>query len=275
MTAAPGNGWPVSESQAAWLHQSENDGLFTWMRGPNGETVVGYVPATGTLKTISNSSLNEPRIDRGGRYIGLTLTPGNKLVVWDWQTDTTPWSTTGDPGIPFGHNASLRRRWVDVDWNMNWPSEFTMLTSDVPNSGVHLGGPAPGTLIHGNGNWIQHPANLDDQWALFLAYDSLYPTGSSWLAPGGMILVTPNGQRRLLGHPYNTTSNYRYLSFAKFSPDGKYVLFTSDMNGSGRSDVFLAELPVKGGPDTTPPTVSFSAPANGATVSGAAVTVSA
>jgi len=29
----------------------------------------------------------------------------------------------------------------------------------------------------------------------------------------------------------------------RFAPDGRYVLFTSDMDGSGRNDVFLAELP--------------------------------
>ncbi|HLQ64477.1 MAG TPA: Ig-like domain-containing protein, partial [bacterium] len=39
-----------------------------------------------------------------------------------------------------------------------------------------------------------------------------------------------------------------FFSFAKFSPDGNYVLFTSDMNGSARSDVFLAELPTSGAP---------------------------
>src|SRR3989442_868697 len=30
MTAAPGNGWPVTEANASWMHQSANDGLFTW-----------------------------------------------------------------------------------------------------------------------------------------------------------------------------------------------------------------------------------------------------
>lgn len=47
----------------------------------------------------------------------------------------------------------------------------------------------------------------------------------------------------MLGHGYNTALSYSLLSFAKFSPDGRYVLFTSDMNGSPRSDLFLAELP--------------------------------
>ncbi len=248
MSEAPGGGWPITDigsgayAWPTWLHQAENDSFFTWMLGAAGDTVVGYEPSTGTRKTYTDANLNEPRIDRAGRYVGVSMnTPQNGLVVWDWLTNSVVWTTTGV--IPFAHNASLRDRWVTVDWNLSFPDQFAMFTPNVPNSAVELGGPAPGTTIHGSGNWIQHPTDLNDQWAVFLYYGGLQPTGSTWLAPGGMILMTPNGQRRLLGHPYNTTTTYNYFSFAKFSSDGQYVLFTSDMNGSGRSDVFLAELP--------------------------------
>jgi hypothetical protein len=60
-----------------------------------------------------------------------------------------------------------------------------------------------------------------------------------------MIFMTENGQRRLLAHPYNTSTTYETNSFAKLSSDGQYVLFTSDMNGGGRSDLFLAEVPTR------------------------------
>jgi hypothetical protein len=257
MTEAPGNGWPKTDIDPVWLHQSENDGLFTWLRGANGRTAVGYEPSTGTLKAYTNAGLNEPRIDRAGRYIGLAFdSPWGANYIWDWNTNTITWTTPGDPGPAFGHVASLRRRWLGVDWNLSFPDEFSMWTSDVPNSLVHIGGPAPGTLVHGSGNWIQHPADLNDQWAAFLTYGALQPTGAAWLAPGGIVLITPNGQRRLLGHSYNTTSDYNYLSFAKFSSDGQYLIFTSDMNGTGRSDVFLAELPQSGG--ITPPPSTYS-----------------
>src|SRR3989454_7548375 len=273
MTEVPGGGWPVTgEDQACWLHQSENDAFFVWMRGANGSTVVGYEPATATLKTYTNPNLNEPRIDRGGRYVGISMnTPQNGLVVWDWVLNPVTWTTDGT--IPFAHNASLKRRWITVDWNMTSPPDFSMFIPDVPNSAQHIGGPANATLVHCSGDWVQSPANLNDQWALCTHYGSLRPPESFWLAPGGMVLLTPNGQRRLLGHPYNTVpaSAYNFLSFPKLSPDGNYVLFTSDMNGSGRSDVFLVELPT----DTVPPVVSLTAPADGAIVSGAAVPVAA
>jgi hypothetical protein len=275
MTEAPGNGWPQTETSAMWLHQSENDAMFVWMRGATGSTMVAFEPATNTKKTYTNANMNEPRIDRGGRYVGLSMnSPGNGLAVWDWNTGTIAWSTSGDPGIPFAHNASLKRRWVVSDWNTALPNQFAMFTSNVANSGVRLPGPSISNTLHGNGSWIQSPADLNDQWAIFNHYGSLRPPGSSWLAPGGMVLMTPNGQRRLLGHSYNTTTTYTFYAFAKFSPDGRFVLFSSNMNGASRSDLFIAALPTTSPSDTVAPTVSLTAPTGGSTVSGS-VAVSA
>src|SRR5712691_5077706 len=277
MTEAPGGGWPITDigsgayAWPTWLHQAENDSFFTWMLGAAGDTVVGYEPSTGTRKTYTDANLNEPRIDRAGRYVGVSMnTPQNGLVVWDWLTNSVVWTTTGV--IPFAHNASLRDRWVTVDWNLSFPDQFAMFTPNVPNSAVELVWPAPGTTIHGSGNWIQHPTDLNDQWAVFLYYGGLQPTGSTWLAPGGMILMTPNGQRRLLGHPYNTTTTYNYFSFAQFSSDGQYVLFTSDMTGSGRSAVFLAELPQSTGSTPVQSALSPASVAAGAAGFGLTVT---
>ncbi|MCA1602919.1 MAG: DUF1929 domain-containing protein, partial [Acidobacteria bacterium] len=58
------------------------------------------------------------------------------------------------------------------------------------------------------------------------------------------------------------------------APPGYYLLFL--LNGSGVPSVAkFVKLGGTAAPDTTPPTVSITAPANGATVSGTAVTVSA
>lgn len=288
MTEVPGGGWPVTgETEAMWLHQNENDSFFTWMRGANGPTIVGYEPATGIKKTYTNPGLNEPRIDRDAldRFVCVTMTtPQNQALFWDWKNDVITWSSPvqsygGDP--PVAHQASLRGYWIGVNWNLNFPWQFFKI-SYTPNS---IRQPLPGGPSQGggycNGNWNQHPANPDDQWFACHYYGALAPDPSvGALAPGGVLLSTVNGQRRILAHLYNTTANYTYYSFAKLSSDGAYVLFTSDMNGSARSDLFLAELPTNGSApppppaDTTPPAVTITAPANGATVS-AAVTVTA
>jgi hypothetical protein len=243
MTEVPGDGWPVTgETEVTWMHQAANDAFFTWMRTSGGPTVVGYEPATGIKKTITRDGVNEPRIDRAGRYVGLCMTtPTNALVVWDWLTNSVLWQTGGDPAgaIPFAHNASLQRRWMSVNWNASAPAPFSMFIPDVPNSAQNIGGPANDTLIYGSGNWIQYPADPNDQWALY----SNYGSETGYLAPGGLILVTANGQRRLLGHSYNHAGDYYYHTMAKISSDGRYALFTSDMNGSPRSDLFAMELP--------------------------------
>jgi hypothetical protein len=248
-TAADGNGWPITDDAShppLWLHQSKNDGRFVWMRSNTNPTViVGYYPNSdpniATLRTYSASSINEPRIDRDGRYIGLSMNvPQNGMVLLDWGAPDPPVHTITtftvagslDGTIPFAHIASLRSRWVGEDWNESYPPDFTVFTPGTPPTVVHSAGPGNASLFHGNGNWIQYPADLGDQWALVYHYGSLRPPESYWLAPGGMILITPNGLRRLLAHPYNTSSLYQDLSFAKFSPDGNYVLFTSNMNSA-------------------------------------------
>lgn len=250
MTEAAGDGWPVdNEPQAVWLQQSERDSLFVWMRGQTGPTVVGYEPATGTLKTFTDSGIDEPRVDRAGRYVGLTMArPAEALYLWDWSADSIVWRTAGDPGIPFIHVASLGHRWYGVNWNLPRPYQYVVF-DPLTRSDSAIGGPTNSGDEYGNGNWIQHPADLNDQWALFSHFEGLAPpAGDGWLAPGGMVFVTANGQRRLLGHPYTTISeaaSYALASFVRLSSDGRYAMFTSDMNGSGRTDVFLVQVPVK------------------------------
>ena len=77
-----------------------------------------------------------------------------------------------------------------------------------------------GSLAYVSGNWIQYPDDLDDQWALTYSYGALAPDEPNRLAPGGMVFMTPNGQRRLLAHAYNTASTYGYYTYGKSSADG-------------------------------------------------------
>ena len=246
MTAAPGNGWPVNnETEAVWLQQSENDAFFTWMRGPSGPVVVGYEPSTGTLKTQMVSNVDQPQINRNGsvRQVAINTTPQEGLLLWDFTQNAIICTASGDPGPQFNHMAALRDRWMGLNWNTSAPHNYDQFLTDCSNQ--NLGPPASANDYYANGNWNQHPASLDDQWAIFSTQGGLVPPGSGYLAPGGMIFVTASGQRRLLGHAYNTSTNYTTYSFVRQSADGRYVLFTSDMNGSPRSDVFLAEVPVR------------------------------
>ena len=89
-------------------------------------------------------------------------------------------------------------------------------------------------------------------------------------------------------HAFNQSQYINELSFSQttgglnvtappngnVAPPGYYLLFI--LNGSGVPSVAkFVQLGGTAAPDTTPPTVSITAPASGATVSGTAVTVAA
>jgi len=285
MTVAPGSGWPVNnELKAGWLHQSENDAFFTWVRGtacPPPDTkpcvVVGYEPSTGVLRTqevsIANGRgvLDQPQINRNGsaRQVAINneAVPGcaqhnppdckyEQLLLWDFTQNTiictTPGSDPNNDYPQFNHMAALRDRWMGLNWNTSAPHNYHQFLPEGGQGGncvdQNLGTPASANDYYANGSWNQPQAPLDNQWALFSTQSGLGTPGSGYLAPGGMVYVTASGQHRLLGHPYNknaTSGSYSNLSFVKQSSDGRYVLFTSDMNGSARFDVFLAEVPVR------------------------------
>jgi hypothetical protein len=255
MTQADGGGWPVTgETNAMWLQQSVDDGLFVWMRGAGGGPIVGYQPSTGTRKVRTAADTNEPRLERDGRYVVINLNTGNNAVIWDWLADTVTGTLLGDggrPPLPYAHIANGRGRWYSQDWNSTQPGRFGVLYPTLqgaaPNTywssllgssaDVHVDGG------HGCGTWVQPAAALEEQWILFSHYPGQAP--SNYLAGGGPVLITETGERRLVAHHYNTSGVYERYAFAKMSPDGKFMLFTSNMNGQARTDLFLAELPAR------------------------------
>jgi hypothetical protein len=259
MTESTGGGFPVTgETNVNWVHQAANDSFFTWMRGVRVWPIVGYDPSGPTLKTHTNTSYNpiQPRIDRGGRYIGVTLDAPNVNggIFWDWLNNVETWITPGDGGVvgssnlPFAHNACLSHQYIGGAWNDNFPFPFYQLKPDVVNTWVRFDSPSVGNDFYANGNWIQTPANPDDQWALASTYGALVPSfAAAWISPGGMVYVRKSSTTLyLLGFPFTTDPNYSFYSFVKQSSDGAYVIFTSNMNGSARNDVFLAEVPQSG-----------------------------
>jgi hypothetical protein len=263
MTLAPGGGWPITGANAVdtyWFHQAKDDSLFTWMVGAE-DNVRGYEPSTGTMKSLNNSQYDEPRLDREGRYIGIGGDIGgntNVLVSWDWLNNTIVYTGQGsNNSLPYAHNGGLRGYWV----NPNWDVGTTMVRhmSAVAQE-VNFGNTWSGDPGYGSALWIQPSGATGnfDQWFLMYPYNG-FPSNA--LGDGAIVLGTvngdatqPNGRRRYLCHPYNTTGAYGTYTWAKSTADGFYVLFTSNMNGSGRYDQFAAELPTTGGTPPNAPT---------------------
>jgi len=240
-----GGGWPWSASGDVWLHQSKDDARFCVLRSASG-TMVAYEPATTTQKTRVDSNIDEPRMERDGRYVGLGMTtPNNGLNVWDWNTNSVIWTydpLTSATGAPFAHGAQLRSLFVQSNWNIAIPYKYTTIDPAVAASDTDLTGGSTSDTLHGSGNWIQSVAR-DDQWCTFGRYLNPIDPGASYVGRGGIVFVRPSGGRRLLAHMYNDTTVYERFPFPKLAPDGRYVLFTSNMNGQSRCDQFLAKVP--------------------------------
>jgi hypothetical protein len=235
--------FPLNNSTFAWLHQDMNDVWFTGLLEDN-QTVWAWNSRTNEYRTHNESWTNEPRLDRNGRY--LVLTSGGSpstVMVWDLLTNTF-----GPPQTMtyFSHLASLRGRWVSVNNQAKAPPPLDRY--QVVNGSLTY---TPGILNNGDGyetnnsgNWIQS-SDDDSQWAYLSGVDekSFNPL---YLINRGIGVVRADGSdARLLCHHYTHNPNYYDNAWGQPSPDGKVVIFNSNMSGSGRYDLFVAEVPLR------------------------------
>jgi hypothetical protein len=109
-----------------------------------------------------------------------------------------------------------------------------------------------GADVNNSGNWIQSDAelggNLNRQWAFTSGRDEspAQPWGNTTLWRQAIGLERADGSdQRLLLHHYTHLPNYWDNPWGQPSPDGKVVIFNSNMYGSGRYDLFVAEMPLR------------------------------
>src|SRR5262249_59631256 len=86
------------------------------------------------------------------------------------------------------------------------------------------------------------------------------------------------GPNQFLVHQYSPPVGDTYWVQRQLNPTpaaGTAVTINDTQPNGDRYNLFVVEIKALNAPDVTPPTVSMTAPANGATVSGSSVTVSA
>jgi len=248
MTEAPGVvGLSSTNRPSSGYTRAKTTVLFTWMRGPSGPTVVGYEPSTQTLKTYTNAGIDEPRMERAGRYIGLAMTnPSEALYLWDWRADSIVWTTTAHPGMrsstwracetagtrSTGVNPPLSVRRVRPRWRERRRGSVARRT------------PVMSTATGAGCSIPPIPTTSGRCSATTAACSRPAPGGSR---PAAMNLHYGERAAAAVGASYSAVpvSDYGRLSFARLSADGRYVMFASDMNGAGRTEVFLAEVPTR------------------------------
>jgi hypothetical protein len=232
--------FPLVNNIFAWLHQDMNDGWFTGLLDDN-QTVWVWNSRTNQYLTHNETWTNEPRMERNGRYVVLTSGGSNSTVrAWDLLTNT--FGATQVVNY-FSHLASLRGRWVAVDNNavIPWPLDRYQVSGGIVTRTSGIYSNSGGAETNNSGNWIQNDDDL--QWAYISGIDENI---STLALRSGIGLVRADGSdARLLLHHYVHAPVYYANPWGQPSPDGKVMIFNSNMNGSSRYDLFVAEVPLR------------------------------
>jgi hypothetical protein len=232
----------------SWLHQDRNDVWFTGLLADN-NTVWVWNSQTNQYATHLETWTNEPHMERDGRYVVLT-SGGTPSTTLSWDLSTLTVGTV--QAVPyFSHLASLRSLWVAVNPNVTAP--FEQDRYQVSGSGLvstTILANSAGGEVNMSGNWIQSDTdlggNLNRQWAYTSGTDETQFWANSTLWRQGIGVERADGSdQRLLLHHYTHLPNYWDLAWGQPSPDGKVVIFNSNMYGSGRYDLFVAEVPLR------------------------------
>jgi len=240
--------FPLNLGMFGWLQHDKTDG---WFAGLTTDQTVAFAwnSQTNQLLTHGETWLNEPRLERDGRYIALTNS-NNTMRLWDLSTNTFGPTQNDAINIWLGHNANLRGQWVTTDVNATAPFDLDRYYpsgGQIAKTRFLTNSAGPG--VHHSGNWVQSDAelggDLNRQWSVVSGVDNTAFTATALWKRGIGIVRSDGTDARLLVHHYSVTGSYWGDPFAKPSPDGKIVIFNSDMNGSGRYDLFVAEVPLR------------------------------
>ena len=247
--------FPLAINAFSWLHHDKNDTWFTGVLGDEA-TIWAWNSQTNQYLTHYESWTNEPHLERDGRYVVLTSGgPYTTTRVWDLWTNTFGPVQDSSYAYHVSHNASARGHWIAEDGNHNPPFEedrYDVMSGPQLARTTILGN--SGGDAHHAGQWIQSDAELGGdllkQWTYLTSeadgtqpwYDPL-----AWKLAVGLQRSDGSDQRLLLHHysapPYPA---YYDAPWGQPSPDGKLVIFNSNMNNSGgRYDLFVAEVPLR------------------------------
>jgi len=242
--------FPHTLNAFAWLQHDRNDVWFVGL--VNATTAFAWNGQTNQYLTHSESWLDEGRLERDGRYVVLT-NGGGQVRLWDLSDNS--FGPTQNEGINFwfAHNASLRSRWVTADVNVSAPfAEDRYAVSGGSVVKTQILNQSAGTLVHHAGNWVQSDAelggDLNRQWSFLSGYDDdpRWANSVLWQHAIGVQRSDGSDQRLLLHHySVNPGPSYWAIPWGTPSPDGKVVIFNSNMNGAARYDLFVAEMPLR------------------------------
>jgi len=226
-------------SGLSWLQVNLNDGWLVGMLNSN-STIVAVRIADGFERAIprGTNDVDEPHIDREFPFVYISTNNAQNLVV-NLETGAVV-SETDPSGVDAAdHEAPLRGKVVALNWEANGiisNDRFGNVRVEVTPSPTDWSGD-----WHMAGQWVWNNPNqyfLLDQWQ---------GTGNYPIYRGMVGMVSIAGDVRILAATDATGSGYNTggQPHSTLAPDGKLVMWTSNMNGSGRYDVFVARVPTR------------------------------
>jgi len=253
--------FPLNQALFGWLQQDKTD---TWFVGlvVNSSTAFAWNSQTNQYLTHTETWLNEPRLERDGRYVALT--DNNIVRLWDLSTNTFGPQQDMSPAQGLYHNADLRSQWVVTNANISAPfAQDRYAVSGGQLFRTQFLNQSAGAM-HQSGNWIQSDADLggdlNRQWSFISGYNYNNPPWQGSLLWNEAIGIqrSDGSDQRFIAHHHSVqvpSLSYWSLPFATPSPDGRVVIFNSNMNQgpSARYDLFVAEMPLSGSPPPPPP----------------------
>jgi hypothetical protein len=237
--------FPLTLSAFGWLQHDKTDTHFAGHLF--GDTVFAWNSQMNQYLTHGETWLDEGRLERDGRYM-LLENGGNTFRYWDVSTNSLG-PVQNDALAWAAHLGDMRGMWVTSNANVATPLQedrYTVSGGQVVRTKILAN--SFGNEIHHSGNWVQTDAelggNLNRQWYYatgFAQDDPLF----LWRQSVGLARADGSDQRLLLHHYSSLSPTYYAIPWGKPSPDGKVVIFNSNMRGSGRYDLFVAEVPIR------------------------------
>jgi hypothetical protein len=235
--------WPwvitASGNYPVWLQTQLNDKWLTLMLNSNG-TVVSFRTADGfqrvTTASAAGVEMDEPHLDREFPVVYLS-TDGpvyNKIQNLDTGDYIIP---TNQSIVGDDHNAPLRGKIV----GLSWPADAVVSVSYTGQTVVE----STGSPTDWSGDWHMAGQWVFDNPDQYFVVDQWQGTRNYPIRKGMIGFMSGNDTRLLAAHDAQGNSYTGGQPHPTLAPDGKLVMWTTNMNNSGRYDAFMARVPVR------------------------------
>jgi len=226
-------------SSLSWLQVNLNDGWLVGMLKSN-STIVGVRISDGFTRVIprGTNDVDEPHIDREFPFVYISTNNKQNIVV-NLETGAVV-SETDPSGVDAAdHEAPLRGKVVALNWDANGiisNDRFGNVRVEVTPSPTDWSGD-----WHMAGQWVWNNPSQ------YFVLDQWQGTGNYPIYRGMIGMVSIGGDVRILAAHNATGTGYDTGGqvHSTLAPDGKLVMWTSNMNGSARFDVFVARVPTR------------------------------